>query len=874
MLKRASAPRCLLAALAVSLLLVGAFAVSAQADPYGEIQSFGAGEITTPEKAIGADPETGDVYVVEHDGEFKYRVQDFSISGGQYKSVASAVFTPKDPDRAEGADEIEGVAIDPKLDRLYVLADERRRESPIKPVPDPETEAAGALYAFSTEPEGKKLVPATGTSDTEPGVLVNQETLQPLSLEFGVSLLEPGGIAVDPVNDDVVILATVDRGKLSKPEEEEEPPVFEKEATVAVQAITSAGALGPRYIDSRVEENPTTHQQEEVSFFDECGCASSPAFSSNGNLYVLGDQDEIAEIPLPASAKVPPETVPVTPTYEVDFSPGCELECRFGSKLEPKLFETLTEIPEEKGGQGGNLSIAPEGTVWARARVKNQLEGHADEFEYGGALGFTSEFAEQGWTGGQSLAASGGQCIVDDLVAHVPAIAAGKDGTLFVLVRAETTGRKPEVIEFGPNGGGCPHATATLGAEVGGSPVLEGEPVPIIDSVTLISHLTQANSLGVEWEFGDGTKETISAREEQKVGEPPPPTVEIHHTFTKLGPLTVKEKIHTDDLATPAIEKEFKIDIVGPPKVITEEGEVEGTSVTLKGKVNPNGQEVTECKFEDGTTEEYKSGSAPCTPSPGSREEPVEVSARVSGLADHTLYHFRLVATNKHHETGEGADKTFTTGSASRPVTEAASSIGETAATLNAKVDPEGVQTECKFEYGTSTAYGSHMPCAAAPGSGDSPVAVTAALTGLAADTAYHYRIVAESEGVSSYGEDKTFTTAKSKLKEEEEAEALKRLEEEALAGAQKHQEEEAAAAAAKKHQEEEAAAAAAKKRQEEEAAKKKAEEEAKTKTPTRVQLLAKALKVCAKQSKRKRAKCEATARKKYGSTKKKKKKK
>jgi hypothetical protein len=81
--------------------------------------------------------------------------------------------------------------------------------------------------------------------------------------------------------------------------------------------------------------------------------------------------------------------------------------------------------------------------------------------------------------------------------------------------------------------------------------------------------------------------------------------------------------------------------------------------------------------------------------------------------------------------------------------------------------------------------------------------------------------------------------------------------------------------AAAKKLQEE--AAASSKKHQEEEAAAKKKQEEAKAKAtakpPTRVQLLAKALKQCKKEkTKSKRAKCEAAVRKKYAKPKPKKK--
>ncbi len=102
----------------------------------------------------------------------------------------------------------------------------------------------------------------------------------------------------------------------------------------------------------------------------------------------------------------------------------------------------------------------------------------------------------------------------------------------------------------------------------------------------------------------------------------------------------------------------------------------------------------------------------------------------------------------------------------------------------------------------------------------------------------------------------------------------------EAEAAKQKVEAEEAAA-----HKKAEEEATAAKKAAEEAAAHKKAEEEAITKkhkeeeekvhkAPTRAEQLAKALKQCKKESKSKRAKCEATARKKYGPKSKKKRKK
>ena len=89
-----------------------------------------------------------------------------------------------------------------------------------------------------------------------------------------------------------------------------------------------------------------------------------------------------------------------------------------------------------------------------------------------------------------------------------------------------------------------------------------------------------------------------------------------------------------------------------------------------------------------------------------------------------------------------------------------ASSIQETGAVLNATVDPNGNEVlACSFEYGLTTAYGQSVPCTALPGSGTSPVAVSATLTGLAPKTAYHFRIAATSSAGTSVGKGKKLKT-------------------------------------------------------------------------------------------------------------------
>ncbi len=86
--------------------------------------------------------------------------------------------------------------------------------------------------------------------------------------------------------------------------------------------------------------------------------------------------------------------------------------------------------------------------------------------------------------------------------------------------------------------------------------------------------------------------------------------------------------------------------------------------------------------------------------------------------------------------------------------------LTQTSATLNARVNPDGQNvTECAFEYGTSTKYGSKAPCKSLPGSGTSPVEVSAKITGLTPNTEYHFRVVTKSAGGTIEGVDVTFKT-------------------------------------------------------------------------------------------------------------------
>jgi hypothetical protein len=93
--------------------------------------------------------------------------------------------------------------------------------------------------------------------------------------------------------------------------------------------------------------------------------------------------------------------------------------------------------------------------------------------------------------------------------------------------------------------------------------------------------------------------------------------------------------------------------------------------------------------------------------------------------------------------------------------TQAATAVTGAAGTLNGTVNPNGFATTYRFEFGTSTSYGTSVPVPDAPaGSGKLIEQVHQVITGLQPDTTYHYRLVATNSQGASEGEDSSFATA------------------------------------------------------------------------------------------------------------------
>jgi hypothetical protein len=197
---------------------------------------------------------------------------------------------------------------------------------------------------------------------------------------------------------------------------------------------------------------------------------------------------------------------------------------------------------------------------------------------------------------------------------------------------------------------------------------------------------------------------------------------------------------------------------------------IAATEATLHGALNPGGerskepgsyefryrQSASEC--QGGKPGEEK--KTPPTLAAGLKQnEPAE--AKLEGLLPGTTYTFCLLAKNEAGEaSGVSAPETFTTLPA-RPAlaAEEAKNLTATSATLTARINPNGAEvTTCEFEYGTEAGvYPNKVACAPSPGSGTAAVPVSGQAEPLAANTTYHWRLLATNAVGTTTSVDHTF---------------------------------------------------------------------------------------------------------------------
>ena len=119
----------------------------------------------------------------------------------------------------------------------------------------------------------------------------------------------------------------------------------------------------------------------------------------------------------------------------------------------------------------------------------------------------------------------------------------------------------------------------------------------------------------------------------------------------------------------------------------------------------------------------------------------------------------KITVTAKDNAGNTSTDTiTVTYSAATKPTvtTGSASNVTATSATLTGTVNANGLSTTAWFEYGTvKGTYGNKTSTQTVTGSNDTTVSVT--ITGLTAETTYYYRIAAQNNSGTSYGEEMSF---------------------------------------------------------------------------------------------------------------------
>jgi PKD domain len=596
----------LLALAALSVLAALASVAPASADPsseYHEVARFGGfdesafdfgayGEPLTPGKFLeptgfAVDPqEEGEVngapyreaiYVADRTSNAEsspgaWRIQKLSSTGAV---LGTTTFTL--PGGAGRSSSIVGLAVDHNAGRLYALVMGPVRES------DGyygKATAAQELLAWSTTPVAGGLVAASAGAGEPPleadplasttgqgkvgSVIGSEAQLDPLA---GTPLYDPQGIVVDrletPSVDDPVAIEASDLSRLTPQtvtQKEEGAYEDERNGDTVVQQVATEGGVGDllaRWSSASIatELAKNTGGPRGISD-DPDGSISVLLYGGERSAYVVRLSPQLGEpLLLDGGANAAAEEQPI-----MGIDPGPFFTVEPASPLE----ETRNAGPElaqlSNGLYAAELALPPPPSRFVPPPYWRSEEAGVNigvRLLHPTPEGLLSSSHEE--TIVNTLGDETSPC---DIGAEEAALAAGAEGTLWVLDRGPMSGMlaepppglRPgrEIIELAPGAGSpeakCPQpsGTFTMGSICGASQSGE-EPLtlPAGSEVTFdagsvkLPNATKEHQNGTafsyEWELGDGSS-PISG----------PKASQITHTFTQPGTYTVRLKLSSD----------------------------------------------------------------------------------------------------------------------------------------------------------------------------------------------------------------------------------------------------------------------------------------------------------------------------------------
>ena len=353
-------------------------------------------------------------------------------------------------------------------------------------------------------------------------------------------------------------------------------------------------------------------------------------------------------------------------------------------------------------------------------------------FEYGKTTGYGSKTPSHG--AGSGNAPVGVSSLVQGLQTgvtyHFRIVAASGAGTVVSTDRTFVTDPPPSVKT-----GGASSVSAT--------------------SATVSGSINPHNRATSFWfDYGTTSKYTWKTPSQPVSG-----TTDKAVSFT-IGGLTPGKTYHYRVVARSDAGTEYGADAhfttsVAPTVNSRAATQVGADRATLSADVNPQGRN-TSWYFEYGTTTSY--GSQTSASALGNGTKTLTVAFQLTGLSANTTYHSRIVAVSSGG-TARGQDVSFTTLGPPSVQTGVVTRLSTSTAVVAGAVDPRGLAATYWVEYGRTTAYGLRTTTGSLQ-AGTGATSLSFPIAGLAPGMRYHYRVVAQSAGGTTVGDDRSFGTS------------------------------------------------------------------------------------------------------------------